>query len=180
MSKPARGLEYVKALLEDEDFQASIKLFRDSENDFACANSASMVLQTYRIPSRYGPVISHYIETSIFDESLIDEPVKVIRTGERGVGVALQLSHDITQPELRAYINDNWSKLIVPVLDSFASDRRGRLPASTIERDRMIYDAYLNKKHTGYQNKAIAFQFDVSERTVSRVIAESKRDKKKT
>lgn len=168
MVKKVRGLEYLKSLLDDEQFIASIKEARESD-EFTRQIIPSKILIDHGIPSRYWKVIDHYIDTDELREDLIEEPVKVVYRGDGGV--IFKLSHDITQPELQAYIRKHWQSDVKPKLDLVGGSRRRRLTVQPYpDRDREVYADYLNKKKSRLTYEAIGERHNIDARTVRRIV----------
>ncbi|MDB5162661.1 MAG: hypothetical protein JWN28_268 [Candidatus Saccharibacteria bacterium] len=174
MSEDVRGLELLRQLKNDRDFCLSIELVRHSGGVYAQAASASLILEKYHLPSTFWEIISYYIETDVWDESLIGEYVS-IEANPKGT-VSLVLAHDITVNELKAYIDKYWRSSIKPGLDAYALDRRKRIitkPLSDRDRDiRADIDA-------GLSNIVIASNHEVDVKTVGRIKSAYKKDKKR-
>ena len=168
MGEKIRGLNYLKSLLGDEGFKASVIEARESD-EFARQVLPGRIILDYGIPSRFWNVLDHYIDTGELDESLVKEPVRV--TYEEGEGVALKLSHDITQPELRAFIDKHWKDDISPKLSYVGKDRRKRLTTQPyVDRDRKVYDDHKSKRVTGLTDEAIGDKYGIDARTVRRIV----------
>jgi hypothetical protein len=176
MGEKIRGLGYLRSLLGDEEFKQAIREARESD-EFARQVIPSRLLLDHGIPSRYWKVIDHYIDTGDLRKDLIQEPVEVVY--RKGEGVVLKLSHDITQPELRQYIDSHWQGEIKFRLDLLAGGRRKRLTVQPFpERDRKVLGDHRNKKSTGLTDEAIGAKYGIDARTVRRIVAKYKADMK--
>lgn len=176
-----RGWGFIEELLNNQTFLNEVEAAR-STTPLARPAMIATILMTFGVPSRYFGFIHHYVETKTIDKKLISEPISVVsdidRTAEPTTndpheewrlmqysdsrGVYLKLSHDVTQPELKKFINDNWTKLIKPRLKRSARDKKRLGYVYYPEKDREIYDTYLNRKKLGLTIVAIQYRYGIS------------------
>jgi hypothetical protein len=167
MARKIRGIDYIKSLLKEEGFIESIKQAKASD-EFTRQVMPGRVLLDHGIPTRFWKMVDHYIDTGEIDEKLIGDPVSVVSTDR---GVVLKLSHDITQPELRAYIDKHWQSDIKLKLELLTGERRRRLTTQRYpDRDRRVYADFSNKANNGLTNEAIAEKHGIDVRTVRRIV----------
>lgn len=169
--KQVYGIDKIEALKFDNSYKVYIgRLLKDE--DMPLSTAATNVMAEYRIKSWLKPVVMRFIETGKIDPSLSLEPVRVERDGVYG-DTKLVLAHDITQPILKQFINDNWSNKIQPKVNVLPKERH------TVqlhpERDKKIFDEYLQRHNTGYTVRAIAYKYNVSESTVKRIVRSKKK-----
>lgn len=176
MGRKLRGVAAFEAMLEKEEFRQDADEYRSSD-EFSRITVVGWLIVKYGLPSRCTEVLRHFLETNEIDYSRMSEPVRVKRLD--GEGVVLSLSHDITQPELKAFIEKRFVTDIRPILEEVSSDRRKRLTVEEVKRDSAIYSDYLNRNTLGLTIQGIALRHSVSKSTVERVIARMKALKKK-
>lgn len=168
--KQVYGIDKIEALKFDDSYKAYIgKLLRDE--DMSLSVVATNLMAEYRIKSWLKPVVMHFIETDEIDPSLSLEPVRIERDGVYGEA-KLVLAHDITQPILKQFINDNWSKRIRPKASLLPKERH--TVQMHPERDQAAYLEYVNRRSTGYTIRAIANKYNMSESTLKRIIRSKK------
>ena len=171
MAKQPRGVRAFEEIIKKESFKEDFKLYGRTDSLSRITLVHFMILR-YNLPSRTTDMLGYYLETGRVDYSLLREPVKVIRSDDGSVN--LVLSHDITQPELKAFVEKHYSTEIRPLLENLALRRRRRLTVEDTRRDMSIYASYLNRRSLGLNIQGIALKHHVSKSTVERVVKKMK------
>lgn len=173
MTHDVRGMEKLKALLDSRDFIADVEHIREMD-EFARITHGTRLLVKYGILAKHSNIIHEYIETGIFDESLVREPVRVefVDTKLGTKGLALIISHDASATDVKGFIDQNWKNVIKPMLPGEGKQVRQEVPS--LLRDEAIIESWINKAKTGKTNLGIALEHNVSVSQVNRIIARYK------
>lgn len=173
MKDKDRGLRRLQQLLQTKEVQDYIHAIRNKD-EFQRIGAVSFFLIKYNILSKYGYLVSNYIENNVFDANLVTEPIKVIQN--KNGSVSLSLSHDVSRSEVDQFLNSHWRSDIKPLLPGFSETVRQETPST--KRDEAIAEDYISKKKTYLTNQGIAIKHSVSLAYVGRVIKRYKDSQK--
>lgn len=163
----------LRSLRSDEKFNEFIDAYAP-DGVYTINEWADMTVGIFGLKSWIQPVVANYIGTGQIDASLADEPVQIESSGAKNLGdTKLVLAPDITQPELKDFINRKWSELIKPHLYDLPYEKH-RAPLNT-QRNENIYRDYINRKSLVLNIDGIAFRYNISTSTVDRIIASKKK-----
>lgn len=169
----------LEELLLNESFLQAASEARTLD-PFSRIAAAGHLIKDFGLPSSYYAVITHYLETGEIDPGRIGPKARIFSGYDKTVeptadpraaweaalptetdGVWIELSHDITQPELVAFVKDNYG-LIKNKLEAMAG-KRARISSTHFpKRDKEAYDLYLNRKKNGLKVIDIANRFGMS------------------
>jgi len=129
-------------------------------------------------------VIHHYLMTGHYNSDTAKSNVRLISkdtADEQGssstvdadnIGVFLEIPEDTTRDELLQFIEDNWSEIIKPALDSHYPDRIKRFMATLrIDNYLAIADA-MNKCPSGHEKSMLSVELGEKYKIDTRTIYE--------
>lgn len=168
----SKDIDKLHALLNDNEFQDYVKSFREDNGPYTAEGWAELMVGVFVLKSWLIPVVAHYLSTDRVVDSLADMPVNIESSAIEGP-LKLVLAPDITQPELKEWIDVNWAKRIKPLLDELP-EKRYTIPK--IKRDEAVYQDYLNRKKSGLNAIGISIKYNIHVSTVYRIVSRKKKN----